>query len=142
MAELDERAERGLAIFARMMGPVAHDAMREGALSGKFASAISRLAVDYAFGDVWSRDGLAMRERSLVTLGVLIAQRQVPEIKNHVKIGVRNGLTMREIEEVLVQATPYVGFPCIATATTAVIEALREIDMDPHVQTSEERGLL
>ena len=47
-----------------------------------------------------------------------------------------------EIEEVLVQACPYVGFPAIALATTAAIEALREAGIDPLTKTSEERGLL
>jgi 4-carboxymuconolactone decarboxylase len=75
-------------------------------------------------------------------LGTLIAQRQSAELKNHVKIGVANGLTVREIEEVLVQALPYVGFPSIASAMTAVIEALREIGLDPDAQTPQERGLL
>jgi 4-carboxymuconolactone decarboxylase len=139
---LDEKAERGLAIFARMMGAQARQSLEVAATSGKFGSRISRMAVDYAFADVWAQDGLEMKQRSLVVLGVLIAQRQPAELRNHVKIGVNNGLTMREIEEVLIQAAPYVGFPCIATATTAVIEALREIGMDPDVQTSEERGLL
>jgi 4-carboxymuconolactone decarboxylase len=139
---LDEKSERGLAVIGGMMGPKFSDALRAAATSGKFGSAISQMAVNYAFADAWGRDGLEKKQRSLVVIGILIAQRQTAELKNHVKIGVANGLTVRELEEVLVQAVPYVGFPCIASATTAVIEALREIGMDPDVQTSEERGLL
>jgi 4-carboxymuconolactone decarboxylase len=140
--ELGKKSERGLTVIAEMRGQQFSDTLREAATSEKFASAITRMALDFSFADSWGRDGLARRDRSLVVIGVLIAMRQPLELKNHVKIGVANGLTMREIEEVLVQATSYVGFPCIATATTAVIEALREIGMDPNVQTSEERGLL
>lgn len=140
--EADDKTDRGLAVFANMMGPDISEALRSAAASGKFGSRISLMAIHYAFADVWAQEGLHMRERSLVVLGVLIAQRQLAELKNHVKIGIRNGLTVREIEEVLYQAVPYVGFPCIASATTAVIEALREIGLNPDVQTSEERGLL
>jgi 4-carboxymuconolactone decarboxylase len=140
--EISEKSERGLTVIGEMRGQQFSDALREAATSEKFASAITRMALDFSFADSWGRDGLAKRDRSLVVIGVLIAMRQPLELKNHIKIGVANGLTMREIEEVLVQATSYVGFPCIATATTAVIEALREIGMDPNVQTSEERGLL
>lgn len=139
---LDEKSERGLAVIGGMMGPKFSDGLRAAATSGKFGSAISQMAVNYAFADAWGRDGLEKKQRSLVVIGILIAQRQTAELKNHVKIGVANGLTVRELEEVLIQSVPYVGFPCIASATTAVIEALREIGMDPDVQTSEERGLL
>ncbi|MBP7335670.1 carboxymuconolactone decarboxylase family protein [Niveispirillum sp.] len=139
---LDEKSERGLAVIGGMMGPKFSDALRAAATSGKFGSAISQMAVNYAFADAWGRDGLEKKQRSLVVIGILIAQRQTAELKNHVKIGVANGLSVRELEEVLIQSVPYVGFPCIASATTAVIEALREIGMDPNVQTSEERGLL
>ncbi|MFV3075020.1 carboxymuconolactone decarboxylase family protein [Niveispirillum fermenti] len=139
---LDEKSERGLAVIGGMMGPKFSDALRAAATSGKFGSAISRMAVNYAFADAWGRDGLEKKQRSLVVIGILIAQRQTAELKNHVKIGVANGLTVQELEEVLIQSVPYVGFPCIASATTAVIEALREIGLDPDVKTAEERGLL
>ena len=140
--QLDETAERGLAVIGGMMGKTFSEGLRAAATSGKFGSAIALLAARYAFADVWGRGGLAKRDRSLVVIGALIAQRQTAELKNHVKIGVANGLTVCEIEEVLVQALPYVGFPSIASATTAVIAALREIGLAPDAQTSEERGLL
>ena len=50
---------------------------------------------------------------------------------------------MRELEEVLIQSIPYVGFPAVASATTAMIETLREMGLDLNqTRTSEERGLL
>ena len=112
------------------------------ATSPDFGSDITKLALKYAFADVWGRDGLERKQRSLITLGLLIATRQTLEIKNHVRIGVRNGLTARELEETLVQCIPYVGFPAIASATTAVIETLRELGIETEAKTSEERGLL
>ena len=142
MSELDAKSERGLAVISEMMGETFGARMREHATSGRFGADIARMALDFSFADSWGREGLARRDKSLVILGALIALRQPAELKNHVKIGVANGLTVSELEAVLVQACSYVGFPSIATATSAVIEALREIDLDPNVQTSEERGLL
>ena len=142
MAELDEKGERGLALIGAMMAPGFSERLRAAATSGKFGSAISRLAVDYASADVWGREGLEKKLKSLVVIGILIAQRQAAELKNHVKVGIANGLTVQEIEEALIQAAPYVGFPSIATAGTAVVEALREVGLDPDVPTAEERGLL
>ena len=142
MNAFDEKAEHGLAVLGSMMGPQYAENMRAHASSGRFASAIARMAIDYSFADSWGREGLARKEKSLLIIGILIAQRQTAELKNHVKIGAANGLTVADFESVLIQASSYVGFPCIATATTAVIEALREIGLDPDVKTAEERGLL
>lgn len=116
--------------------------MRAMIASDHFGAAIAQLAVDYAFGDVWSRDGLERKQRSLVVIGVLIAQRQQSELKNHIRIGLTNGLTVREIEEALIQTLPYVGFPAVAGAMTAIIEVLREKGLDTATRTSNERGML
>lgn len=140
--DLDEKGERGLDVIGGMMGPQFREALKGAATSGKFAADVARLAIDYAFADVWGREGLEKKQKSLVTLGVLIAQRQTAELKNHVRIGVANGLTVKDFEEVLIQALPYVGFPCISSATTAVIETLRELGLDPDARTAEERGLV
>jgi 4-carboxymuconolactone decarboxylase len=138
----DEVTERGLRVFGELMGETAIEKMRGGIASGHFGSAIGKLATDHAFAGVWGRDGLERKQRSLVVIGVLIAQRQILELKNHVRIGIRNGLTVREIEEALIQTTPYVGFPAVASATTAIVEVLRELGLDTKTQTSEERGML
>lgn len=142
MSKLDEKSERGLAVIGGMMGPEFAEKMREGATSGKFGSDITRMALDFSFADSWGREGLPLREKSLVIIAALIALKQPAELRNHVKIGVANGLTISDLESLLVQLTSYVGFPCIASAQTAVIEALRQIGQDPDVKTSEERGLL
>lgn len=140
---MNDRIERGLQVFADMMGPERAAAMR-GAVEqpAGFGAPIARLATEYAFADVWGRDGLERAKRSLVTLGILIASRQTLELKNHVRIAVANGLTVRELEEVLIQSLPYVGFPAVASATTAVVETLREMGLDLTTRTSEEKGLL
>lgn len=140
---MDQRMERGLRVFGELLGEQAAAAMQSAVEQGEgFGAPIAALATGFAFADVWGRDGLARRERSLVTMGVLIAQRQTAELKNHVRIAVRNGLTVREIEETLIQALPYVGFPAVASAMTAVLETVRELGLDTKSRTSEERGLL
>lgn len=134
--------ERGLALFGEIMGAERAAAMRSTMEGGGFASAMADLAVDFAFGSVWARDGLERKQRSLIVIGILIAQRQPGELKNHIRIGLTNGLTVREIEEALIQSVPYVGFPAATTASTAILEVLRELGLDTHSTTSEERGML
>lgn len=138
----DSVTERGLQLFSEIMGEAAAAQMKTGMEGKGFTAAISQLATDFAFGSVWSRDGLERKQRSLVTIGVLIAQKQPAELKNHIRIALRNGLTPQEIGEAVVQTIPYVGFPAVASATTAVIEVFREEGVDTTTRTSEERGLL
>jgi 4-carboxymuconolactone decarboxylase len=139
---LSQKGEHGIKVISEMMGEDYGAKLREAATSGKFGSDITRMAIDYSFADSWGREGLSRKEKSILIIGILLALKQPSELKNHVKIGAANGITVPEFESLLVQACSYVGFPCIASATTAVIEALREIGMDPDVKTAEERGLL
>jgi 4-carboxymuconolactone decarboxylase len=139
---MDYRTERGLRVFAEIMGQNAAKGMESAMASGAFGADIATLATDFAFGSIWNRDGLERKQRSLVTIAILIAQRQTAELRNHVRIGITNGLTPSELEEILIQAIPYAGFPAVASALTAVLETLRELGLDTTSPTSEEQGLL
>lgn len=139
---MTDLTEQGLKVFTEIMGPEPAQHLRRGLDSSDFGAAIGKLATDFAFGSVWARDGLERKHRSLVVIGVLIAQRQILELKNHIRIGLTNGLTVREIEEALIQTIPYVGFPAVASATSAIVEVLREKGLDTRTRTAEERGLL
>jgi 4-carboxymuconolactone decarboxylase len=142
MEKLSKKSELGLAVIAEMMNPQFSDAMRQQVESGGFASTLARFGLEHSFADVWARDGLERKQRSLVILGAMIAMKQPAELRNHVNIALNNGLSVREIEEVLITASPYVGLPCIATATTVAVEVLRERGLLPGEKTAEERGLL
>jgi 4-carboxymuconolactone decarboxylase len=63
-----------------------------------------------------------------VTLGILIALRRTEEFKNHVQIGLRNGLTVLELEEALIQASAYAGFSAAHAASNAAAEVLRDLE--------------
>jgi 4-carboxymuconolactone decarboxylase len=138
----DKMSAKGIAFFRETMGEERAAALTDHIASGDFGAPIGQLALDYAFGSIWSRDGLARRDRSLLVIGMLIAQRQSSELKNHIRIGIANGLVPAEIEEALIQAVPYCGFPAVASATTAAIEVLRELGLETSSRTSQERGLL
>jgi len=139
---MNERFEKATALTDAMMGPDFTAAMRKAAESGAFAGDMARLSMEQAFGDVWMRDGLERRHRSIVVIAILIAQGQPAELKNHIRFGLNNGLSVREIEEILIQAQPYVGWPAVSSATSAAIEVLRERGLIGDAQTSEERGVL
>ncbi|MDO7833425.1 carboxymuconolactone decarboxylase family protein [Sphingobium sp. HBC34] len=139
---MNDITERGLTLFAEIMGDQPAGQLRASLDGDDFGAAIGKLATDFAFGSVWAREGLERKQRSLVVIGVLIALRQMQELKNHIRIGLTNGLTVGEIEEALIQTIPYVGFPAAASATSAIIEVLRERNLATGSRTAEERGLL
>ena len=143
MKELDDKQTSGVDFIASVMGDRFGGAFRASATSGGFTSDITRMAAGWAFHDAWRHEGITRKEKSIAVIAALITARQSLELKNHVKIGLANGLTVAELEGLLVQLTPYVGFPCIASAQTAVITAMREANVSPEdLETSEERGLL
>ncbi|MER5787317.1 carboxymuconolactone decarboxylase family protein [Streptomyces sp. NPDC001980] len=76
------------------------------------------------WAELWSREGLARRDRSLVTLGILIALGAEDELGSHVRIGLNNGLTEDEIAEVLYHSAGYAGFPRAVAARKAARKAL------------------
>jgi 4-carboxymuconolactone decarboxylase len=84
-------------------------------------------SIESASGCIWSRPGLDRKQRSLVALGILIALRRTEEFKNHVQIGLRNGLTVAEIEEALIQATAYAGFPAAHAASNAAAAVVAQL---------------
>jgi 4-carboxymuconolactone decarboxylase len=81
---------------------------------------IADLSLAFVFGKVWARGGLDRKQRSLVTIAVLIALRQTTELQNHLRIGLTNGLTLAELEEAIVQTAPYAGFPAAWSAARAL----------------------
>ena len=99
------------------------------------ATAFSLPLMDYrtraGWGEVWSRDGLDRRARSLVTLGVLVALRAHDELAVHVRGAIRNGLSPAEISEVLLHTAVYAGMPAALTALRVAERALVEIGSLP-----------
>jgi len=98
--------------------------------SGDFAAMCGKWAADFAYGTIWSREGLDARTRSAAVMGMLIALRQADELKVHVGIALKNGLTVKEIEEVLYLSVAYAGFPAANTAKQAIKQALREFEFE------------
>ncbi|GBD40820.1 hypothetical protein HRbin39_00191 [bacterium HR39] len=104
-----ERYERGLAVRREVLGEehVARALGRAGPLDAEFQDLITR----YAWGEIWTRPGLGRRERSLVTISMLMALRHWNEFVLHLKAARRNGVTLEEIREVLMQGAIYCGVP-------------------------------
>ena len=137
-----ERSEAGEKIIREMMGEEAAGRLLASAESGTFGSAVARYAIDEAFGEIWTRPGLDRKERSLVSMAVMVALRQPNEFAIHMNIALNNGLTLNEIEEALIQTLPYVGYPAVATALAAAGKVIQERGLDKNPDYRGHRGLL
>jgi len=138
----DSSWDRGQAHMRVMMNEPFALGMTAAAEGEAFGADVARMAIEFCFGDVWARPGLDLKYRSLTIISVLIAQRQTAELKNHVRFGIGNGLTPKEIEEVIIQTLPYVGFAAVSSALQATIEVLRDMGLDTQSKTAHEAGML
>ncbi len=127
---MSEEFEKGLQVFRDVYGDEAAEGCRKGMESGADFTALHiKFSMELPFGQVWTREEqLSRRDRSLAVLGMCIGQRSFDEIRYHTIMGVRNGLTRAEIEEVFFSSIPYCGFPAANTAKAAMTEGFKELE--------------
>lgn len=78
---------------------------------------LGRYIVEFAFGDIYRREGLGLREREIATVAILTVLGRETQLRIHINAALNVGLSAGEIEEVIIQTVPYAGFP---TAINAV----------------------
>ena len=120
----EERAEQGMAVRRAVLGDAHVD--RAAANTTEFSAPFQDWITRYAWGEIWSRPGLSRPQRSIVTLTVLAALQHEDELAMHTKAALRNGLTVDEIREVLLQVGLYAGVPLrdVLLATPDVADKL------------------
>lgn len=89
---------------------------------------VGELAFDFAFGELWSREQLSRRDRSMVTVAILGMLKAADELAIHVPAALNHGVTREEVEEVMVQLTVYGGFPRAVEGMHAARDAFAKID--------------
>ena len=117
-----DRMARGLQIRREVLGTDYVDKSIANATS--FARPLQDLVTDYCWGAVWARPGLDRRTRSLLNIAMLTALNHQTELGLHVRGAVRNGCSQEEIQETLLQAAAYCGFPAAIAAFRTAQAAL------------------
>ncbi|MGU3438191.1 carboxymuconolactone decarboxylase family protein [Actinomycetes bacterium M1A6_2h] len=104
------------------------------------APALAQYDDTVAEGDLWTRENLSSRDRSLVAVSALIARNQTDELAAEVERGLDNGLTPAEISEVITHLAFYASWPSALSAAEVVgpVFENRDVDADdlPHVDAS------
>ena len=84
---------------------------------------LGRYIVEFAFGDIYAREGLSLQERELVTIASLLtAGGCEPQLRVHLNGGLNVGLPPEKIVEALIHCVPYVGFPRVLNAVATARE--------------------
>jgi len=121
-----DRFDLGLKLRKQVLG--ADYVERSMASADEFSMPMQELSTEYCWGHVWTRPGLALRDRSLINIGMISALNRPHELKLHVKAALNNGVTREEIREVLLQVAVYCGVPAGIDSVRIAREAFAEID--------------
>lgn len=89
-----------------------------------FTQPLQDFVNEHAWGSVWTREGLPLKTRSLITLAALTALKAPQELKGHVRGALNNGCTVEEIRETLLHCAVYAGAPAAIDAFRAAQEVI------------------
>jgi 4-carboxymuconolactone decarboxylase len=120
----DDRLERGRALARRHLGDDVIDRWRE------VSPDLEELTSAFAFDDLWSRPGLARRDRSIVAMAVTATLRAHPQLGWHVRGALGAGVTADEVREVLIAVAGLAGFPAAWSALEVAQPILDEAEGD------------
>lgn len=107
--DIEDRKKRGEKLLERMIGSEQAAQMRE-AWQG-VSPDLDSYIVEFLAGEIWSRQQLDLRTKSLVTISALAAMGRTLALELNIRIALGNGATRQEIIETLLQIAPYAGFP-------------------------------
>ena len=118
----DELYDVGLELRRHMFGSVGAEQQVENTteLNDKLQEIVTR----YCFGDVWQREGLDHRTRSMITLSMLVALGRDHETRIHLQGALANGVTEEEIREIMLHSFLYCGIPAMVNGMKAAEEVL------------------
>ena len=117
-----EKYEKGMAVRRAVLGDDYVDKAMASATD--FTKPLQDLVTENCWGEIWAREAIPKRTRSLVTIAILAALKAPAEIKLHVRGALRNGCTVEEIQDVLLQAAVYCGVPAGIDAFRAAKEVI------------------
>lgn len=121
-----ELFRRGLEIRKSVLG--AEYVEKSLANADEFSRPMQELATEWCWGEVWGREGLPKKTRSMLNLAMISVLNRPHELKLHVNGALRNGVTREEIKEIFLQVAIYAGVPAGIDAFRNAREVFDSID--------------
>ncbi len=126
MSDSKTRAEHGLDCLSTIAG--SPEAGQDLADFFETRGALGSFVHLTAAGEIWAREQFSRRDRSVVVISVLTALARETELKQHVIGGLNHGLSIDEVDEIMVQLSAYVGLPFALSGSMVVDAAVAERD--------------
>ncbi|MCH7333176.1 4-carboxymuconolactone decarboxylase [Acinetobacter modestus] len=124
----EQRYQQGLKVRKEVLGEKHVERSLENLndFNQDFQNFISR----FAWGEVWSREGLPRHTRSLVTIAILLALGREDELRMHLRACFNNGVTKDELKELILHSSLYAGLPAANAAMHMAEEVFKELGID------------
>lgn len=106
-------------------------ASRAQQLMGDVAPKLAELTDQVLYQDIWERPGLSKRDRSLVTVSALIALNRPDQLRSHLALALKNGVTQDELSETITQLAFYAGWPSAISAVSVAREVFPQKPVQP-----------
>ncbi|KAA0596663.1 4-carboxymuconolactone decarboxylase [Azospirillum lipoferum] len=118
--------DRGMVVRRSVLGDAHVDRSLERATD--FDADFQEFITKTAWGQIWTRPGLDIRTRSMLTIGMLAALGKDGELKLHIRATRNTGVTRDEVKEILMQAAVYAGVPAANHAIALARAVYAEMD--------------
>ena len=117
----DDRYTRGWNELVRITGEQGRERIEQ---LRHFAPDLCDMIIGFAYGDVYSRPGLTLQQRMIITITSLLTQGDTHQLKVHLQSGLRAGLTQQQLMELMLHCIPYIGFPRVMDGITILQEVM------------------
>lgn len=108
---MNDRYKAGLKRRVEVLGEGHSNRLSNSTQSSEFLAPMFEHVTEFAWGGPWSRDGLPTKTRCIATVAMLVALNRQHELEIHVRGALRNGVTHRELQELLLHTAAYCGWP-------------------------------
>ena len=125
---MSERFDDGMKIRRRVLGDAHVDAVE--AARTDFDDAFQTLITEAAWGSVWARDTISLRERSMLTIALLAAGGNFTEIPMHIRATQNTGTSPQDVLETLLHVAVYAGVPKANHALRLARETYAEMGVE------------
>ena len=125
---MSERHDKGMRIRRKVLGDAHVD--RAEAQKTEFDAAFQEMITEGAWGTIWARDTIPLRERSMLTIALLAATGNFAEIPMHIRATANTGATREDVLEALLHVAVYAGVPKANHAIKLAKETFQEMEKD------------
>lgn len=120
----EDRYEKGLAIQNPIYGDEIRENMRN--LPDGMGDEVARFLTEVCFGDFYTREGLDLKTRELLTIAILTTKGSVTALKSHVIGNLKVGNTIEDVASSVIQIMPYIGFADSFSAFKVIQDVIKE----------------